>query len=91
MDVKQELDEILNRRRKTEPAIGEVFEELFKVATKHKVSFTISVNRDGTEYSVSPWEPYQPICPYARQRCVEEDDGKRSVTNLWTRRGRNST
>lgn len=75
-NARDELDEILNRRRATNPAIGEVFEELSKVATKHKVSFTISTNRDGTEYTVTPWEPYQPTCPYARQRCAEEDDGK---------------
>lgn len=74
-DVRDELDEILNRKRAKVPAISEAFEELANVAVKNRVSITISVNRDGTEYMLSPWEPYQPMCPYTRQKCAEEVSG----------------
>ena len=78
MDYEDEIAKILNGRNKPKPPpLPEIFGALAEIAEKHKISYTITTNPDGgQEITVSPWEPYQPICPYARQRRAEEDDGR---------------
>lgn len=55
----------------------ELAEEFIKRVKEEHITVSITINGDDSmEVIVSPYEPYQPFCPYARQRCAEEDDGR---------------
>lgn len=72
MNYDDMLDEILNNRK---AGPNDALKMLARVATGEKVCITVTVEPDGRqEYSISPWEPYQPRCPYADLPCGEEDD-----------------
>ena len=44
---------------------------------REKISIDMSITADGLNLTISPWQPYTPLCPYAGKRvCSEEDDGK---------------
>lgn len=72
MSIEEELDELFCGRKKL--TIGELFETIAKVSKAMKINLTLAQNADGSfEYRFEPWEPYQPICPYARAKCSEEE------------------
>ena len=74
MSIEEELDDLFRQKRNYDWKETMLF--LADFARLKRVEIRVTTSRDGTEITVEPWEPYQPICPYARQRCAEEDDGK---------------
>lgn len=74
MSIEEELDDLLCNKRNYD--FQETMLLLADFAKLKRVEIHVTTSRDGTEITVEPWEPYQPTCPYARQRCAEEDDGK---------------
>jgi len=74
MSIEEELDDLFCKKRNYD--FQETMLFLADFVKLKRVEIHDVVNRDGTEITVEPWEPYQPTCPYARQRCAEEDDGK---------------
>lgn len=55
----------------------EIARELIDRVKRDSLSLTVTIDADDrVEIMVSPYESYQPTCPYAKRGCVEEDDGK---------------
>lgn len=45
----------------------EDWEEVIKRVKEDKVEITLTTTPESTELTVRPWEPYQPLCPYAKE------------------------
>ena len=73
MSIEEELDDLFCRKRNYD--FRETMLLLADFAKLKRVEIHVTTSRDGTEITVEPWEPYQPTCPYARQRCAEEATG----------------
>lgn len=45
----------------------EDWNKIVKAVTEEKVEITLTTTPESTEVTVRPWEPYQPVCPYAKE------------------------
>ena len=48
--------------------LSQTIEHLVQRVIDDKVSVSITIEPDRAEIFVSPWEPYQTICPYGKKK-----------------------